>query len=128
MEDWKEEIEDSKVNTFGYVKSRTEVFLNGVLFLLIQIVHEALVIAGQLPEKWNEEQLSDVERPILIPSILLLISYFLINHAIFGGDGRMDKLQNKYGTFGIFLRKFLMMFSLLLISVTFPIIIILLFF
>ncbi|MEK6828859.1 MAG: hypothetical protein AABY15_01945 [Nanoarchaeota archaeon] len=130
MEEQKEvrDNEDNKVLVFGFMKNRFEIFLNGVIFLALQIAHETMVIVQQLPDKWSEKDLMEVERPFWITIIFFATSYLLINYSIFGGEGRMEKMQKKYGTFGILARKFFMMTSIIFVSSLLPIFIIQTFF
>ena len=87
------EKDSDRVNILGYSKSRLEVFLNGVVFLLLQSVYEALYVGMQLPNNWSNKDFVEAERPMLIPIALLIICYILINLSIFGGEGRIEKMQ-----------------------------------
>jgi hypothetical protein len=60
--------------------------------------------------------------------MLLIICYILINLSIFGGDGRIEKMQEKYGTFGIIIRKLLMYSVLIFLASVIPAILIITFF
>jgi hypothetical protein len=122
-----EKNDDSRVMIFGYSRSRLEVFLNGIVFLIIQISQEVFEIVSQLPENWKEEDLAKVDRPILIPTILFIMSYYLINLAFFGGV-KSEKLQERFGTSGTLIRKYSLTLTLLAISIFIPIYIIITFF
>jgi hypothetical protein len=124
----KEVQDEGRVTILGYSKSRLEVFLNGIIFLMLQIGHEVFSVVNQLPSNWTHEDLEKVDRPIVVPMFLFVISYYLMSVALFGGEGRMDKMQQKYGTWGIFLRRYSLIFSIILVSLLTPIYIIILFF
>jgi len=125
MED--KDFDDSRVMILGYSKSRLEVFLNGVIFLIIQIAQEVLAVANQLPENWKEEDLSKIDRPFFIPTILFIIAYALMSHALFGGE-RLENLRKEIGNLGVFLRKLSFLLLLASISALVPVYIILKFF
>ncbi len=120
-------VDDSRVIILGYSKSRLEVFLNGFLFLIILVAQEVFSIASQLPTNWTQEDLAKVDRPILIPMILFIMSYYLMNLALFGG-GRLDKLQERVGTGGVFVRKYSLILGIVSINIFVPIYIIITFF
>ncbi len=122
------EKDDNRVNILGYSKSRLEIFLNGIVFLLLQSIYEAIYVGTQLPNNWTEKDFSDAERPVLVPIFLLVISYILINMSIFGGEGRIEAMQENYGTFGILTRKILMYLILILSASIIPLLLIITFF
>jgi hypothetical protein len=122
------EKDDNRVNILGYSKSRLEIFLNGIVFLLLQSIYEAIYVGMQLPNNWTDKDFADAERPMLVPIMLLVICYILINMSIFGGEGRIEKMQEKYGTFGILTRKLLMYLILILSASIIPVLLIIAFF
>ena len=119
---------DSRVNILGYSKSRLEIFLNGIVFLLLHGIYEAVYVGMQLPDNWGPKDFAEVERPMLVPIVLLIICYILINMSIFGGEGRIEMMQDKYGTFGILLRKLLMYITIVLLASIIPALFIIAFF
>ena len=64
--------DDSRIDIFGYSKSRVEVFINGIIFLILQIGHEVFSIVQQLPSDWVEDDFKDIERPFWIPIFLFV--------------------------------------------------------
>lgn len=122
------EKDDSKLNILGYSKSRIEIFLNGVVFLLLQGIYEAFYVGMQLPNNWTEKDFAEAERPMLVPIMLLVICYILINMSIFGGEGRIEMMQERYGTFGIFIRKSIMYLTLIILASIIPAFLIITFF
>lgn len=121
--------EKSRVSLFGYSKSRLEVFLNGLAFLIIQVVYEAVILYDQLPVGEDGFQ-----RPILIPMILFIAAYLLTDLAIFGGEGedgrerRVIYLTEKYGAQRILLWKLSLTLGIIFVSLLFPIYILTIFF
>lgn len=128
MEDNKQKHDDRRVNIMGYDKSRVEIFVNGIIFMFFHVLYETLIILKQLPEKWDEKDLMQTDRGIWVPLFLLMISYMFMNFAIFGGEGRMDRCQEKFGTVGIVVRKYALIMAVIFISLTTPTFIILTFF
>lgn len=120
--------DNNRVNILGYSKSRLEVFINGVVFLLLQSIYEAFYVGMQLPNNWGAKEFAEVERPMLVPIFLLAICYILINLSIFGGEGRIEAMQEKYGTFGILTRKILMYMTIILLASIIPVFLIITFF
>ncbi len=120
--------DDNRVNILGYSKSRLEVFLNGVVFLFLQCIYEAFYVGMQLPSNWSSNDFVEAERPVLASIFLLVISYMLINLSIFGGEGRIEMMQERYGTFGILLRKLTMYTILLILASVLPVLLIITFF
>lgn len=120
--------DDDRVNILGYSKSRLEVFLNGVVFLFLQGIYEAFYVGMQLPDNWGAKDFAEAERPMLVPIMLLIICYILINLSIFGGEGRIEKMQDSYGTFGILTRKILMYMTIILLASIIPVLLIITFF
>lgn len=120
--------DDNRVDILGYSKSRLEIFLNGVVFLLLEGIYEAFYVGMQLPTNWSSKDFAEAERPFLISIVLLVICYILINLSIFGGEGRIEMMQEKYGTFGIILRKLLMYTVLLILASIIPTLLIIAFF
>jgi hypothetical protein len=122
------EKDDNRVNILGYSKSRLEIFLNGVVFLLLHGIYEAFYVGMQLPTNWVEKDFIEAERPMLVPITLLVICYILINLSLFGGEGRIEKMQEKYGTFGILIRKFIMYLGVIILASIIPSVLIITFF
>jgi len=120
--------DNNRVNILGYSKSRLEIFLNGIVFLLLHGIYEAIYVGMQLPNNWGAKEFSEVERPMLIPIVLLIICYILINMSIFGGEGRIEAMQEKYGTFRILISKLLMYITIALFASIIPILFIIAFF
>ena len=124
--------EDSKmVMIFGHLRSRKELFINGIVFLLINCGYSVFNLISQLPEGFRDNpeliESADVNPPSsIITIVLMLCSYILIDRSIFGND--VGKMVEKYGMFGYFLRKFslaigIVSLSLLLLIITLIIII-----
>jgi hypothetical protein len=50
---------DNRVYILGYSKSRLEVFLNGVVFLLLHSIYEAFYVGMQLPANWTNKEIAE---------------------------------------------------------------------
>ena len=84
--------DDNRVVVLGYSKSRLEVFINGVIFLILHIVYDTFNMHSLLPNgKWVDgaEPVGEVSlTSIICSSVLMIISYLLLHLALFGGEGR----------------------------------------
>ncbi len=115
-----EKKDNSKVTIFGHSFQRWEVGLNGLAFLIIQSIYEAIYLAKQLPDDWSSEDLVKVDRAFWIPVILLVCSWLMIELAIFGGKENFNKLIEKNGKFRTYLFKYSLMFLFFSISLYLP--------
>ena len=81
---------------FGYKKSRLEVFINGLIFLFLKSLHDALEIGLSLPNNWwSNTGEYDINKPDFVSYLLLLISYLFINYAIFY-DTKKGRTKNSF--------------------------------
>lgn len=122
-----QEQEDNKTaKIFGMVRSRKELVINGIVFMLINAGYHIFSFISQLPYgyKDNPELLNDIEfeaPPMVLTVFLYLFAYILIDRGLFGSD--VLKMVDKYGTTGYFLRKIALMLSVIFVSLLLEVII-----
>lgn len=112
--------ERKMVNVFGFTRSRVEVFIHGIIFLLLQIGYEAFGILQQLPENWTDKDFVEADRPFIIPMILFVISYILLRSAVLGNEEHIEDTKKRFGKFEIFLRQYSLMIAIVLVSLFSP--------
>jgi len=91
--------EKKGVSIFGRFFSNRELFWNGIAFLLIGVIYEALVIGNQLPTNWKEdiESVGDVDSGWFISTMFFVISYLLLDRRFFGSN--LENIIKKTGKF-----------------------------
>lgn len=103
------------LTVFGFEKTRLELFIHGLIFLVIKSVYDAVLIGGHLPKNWREGGIkTEIENPIGIYSyLLLLVSYFIFNFTFF-----YDKEKSYTKTFfdgsKVFFNKIILIFCMIL--------------
>ena len=111
---------DNKTATiFGITRSRKELLINGIVFLLINTGFFFFNLYSQLPDGFrdNPELLEAMEyQPpsVIVTIFLTLFGYILIDRGLFGSD--VKALVEKHGVTGYFLRKIFLMFAIIFVN------------
>lgn len=121
-----EQQDDKTAQIFGMRRSRKELLINGIVFILINVGYSIFNLITQLPEgiKDNPELLDEFSyqpSSLIVTVFLSLIGYILINIGIFGSD--IKNLIEKYGVLGYFLRKIALILALIFVTLVLEIII-----
>ena len=114
------EDKQEKINILGIMVGKRELFINGVIFFIIDIAFSVIDVVRQLPEGWREMESIEIETGPSsygwwISLFLFLASYFLISKAIYGGK-RGKEILDKLGQYPLMMKKFTLILAMLLLE------------
>jgi hypothetical protein len=123
----RKEQDDSRLDILGYSKSRLEIFINGLVFLILHVAYDVFTLYNALPEGFKMEDEIELNIPfssIFVSTVLLFISYLLLNMSLFGGEYRKKRMLVKHGALGYIIRIYFLILSLVFVSLFLPLYII----